>query len=117
MPSLAPFLPTSVSGSKVGYEATLSRSPVFALMMTTVPDTALVSLIRWAREFWAYHCRLELTVSRTSLPSTAGVVELAAAGMIVPSRPCSNVCRPGVPWRRASSMTSTPPPGSPSAVT
>ena len=67
LPSLAPFLPTSVLGSNVGYEATLSRFPVLTSMMTTVPEDALVSLIRWANEFWAYHCRLELTVRVTSL--------------------------------------------------
>ena len=78
LPSLAPFLPTSVFGSNVGYEATLSRLPVLTSMMTTVPEVALVSLIRWASEFWAYHCRLELTVRVTSLPSTAGTTDRSA---------------------------------------
>ena len=94
----------------------MSRSPVLASSMTTVPDAALVSLIRWAREFWAYHCRLELMVRVTSLPSTAGTSELWPTGMIVPSRPCSKVCRPGVPTRCFSIISSTPPPGSPAPV-
>ncbi len=93
--SRAPFLPTSVFGSNDGYEATASRLPVLTSSMTTVPDFALVSLIRCARAFWAYHCRLELTVRVTSLPSTAGTSEFCPTGMIVPSRPSSKVCLPG----------------------
>ena len=76
--SWAPFLPTSVLGLNDGYEATASRLPVLTSSMTTVPDFALVSLIRCARAFWAYHCRLELTVRVTSLPSTAGTSEFSA---------------------------------------
>ena len=74
--SRVPFLPMSVLGSNEGYEATASRLPVLTSSMTTVPLLALVSLIRCARAFWAYHCRLELTVRVTSLPSTAGTSEL-----------------------------------------
>ena len=87
--SWAPFFPTSVFGLNVGYDATLSRSPDRASMMTTVPALALVSLIRWASAFCAYHWREALIVRCTSRPSTAGVVLLSPAGIAVPSWPCS----------------------------
>ena len=55
--------------------------------------------------------------AEVSLPSTAGVVLLSPAGIAVPFCPCSKVCLPGVPWSCSSTISSTPPPGSPLSMT
>src|SRR5580765_5549949 len=81
-------LPTWL-GSKVGYDATASSRPVLTSWTTTVPESASVLWTAWARAFWAYHWMLELIVSWTSWPGTAGVIDEFPSGMAPPPAACS----------------------------